>query len=552
MKMNLKAWLMVGGVLSASAGMATPATGAAPMRPLMGWASWNSLGCDISEEIILAQAEAMVKTGLRDAGYRYINLDDGAFGGRDAQGHIKPHPTRFPNGFKAMVAKIHAMGLKVGTYSDAGDHTCAGLFNGDTLGMGTGLWKHEQMDAHDRFIDDGFDFIKVDWCGGRHAKLDEREQYTRIANAIRSTGRKDVMFNVCRWCYPGTWISGVADSWRTGGDIRANWGSLRGAIMRNLYLAPYCSFGHYNDMDMMQVGRLVGKTKPARFREFKSDTGLTLAEETTHFGLWCILSSPLAIGCDLREIPESTVKLLTNPELLSMSQNDLGLQASVVWRDGDLIALAKDADELYGKSRFVALFNASNRDHTFELATKVFDLGGKVAIRDLAARADLAPCQGTLKLAVAPHETKFLKLTAAERLDREVYEAEDAFLTAYQELRNKEKAGTAYARAHRGASGGWGVGWLGRGAGNDLVWPSVRVTRGGNYTFALSYVSCEDRKLFMQIDGGEPVPLATPKTDKFTTLRFSQKLSAGTHKIRLFNETGWMADVDCLKITLEK
>ena len=520
---------------------AADAVTAAPGRPLMGWASWNAFGCDISEELIRSQAEVMATNGLKAAGYRYINIDDGSFGGRAADGHILPNPNRFPRGFKALVTRIHELGLKAGTYSDAGDSTCAGLFNGDKLGLGTGLYRHEKMDAEDRFVKDGFDFIKVDWCGGRKLNLDRREQYTRIAEAMRGTGRTDLHLNICCWTYPGTWVDGVAGSWRVKGDIRANWRSLRAAVLDNLYRSGYCSFGHYNDMDMMQVGRLVGQTKQARFREFRSDTGLTPAEETTHFALWCMLSSPLMIGCDLREMPASTLKLLTNRFLLGTSQNDLGLAAYVARREGDVYLLVKDADARFGRARQIAVFNAGDAERTVSVQFADVDLGGSVAAFDLLECVDIGAFENNLSVRVPAHGTRVLRLDAERRLERTVYEAETARLSRYGQQ------GHVGTYGHKGASGDVRVGYIGNSEANDLVWKDVKVDRVGRRTLEFRFASCEDRFFFVQIDGGERHRVEAKYTHGgFGTSSLTLDLAPGVHTVRISNPNAWAPDLDAM------
>ena len=207
--------------LLAVALMAT-ATAVGQEGPTMGWSSWNTFGVNISESIIKGQADAMVSKGLLDVGFDHINIDDGYFGGRDAEdGHLLIHATRFPNGLKPVADYIHEKGLKAGIYSDAGRNTCGSMFNGDVTGKGVGLYEHDQQDADFFFKDCGFDFIKVDFCGGSyyhnedHLVLDEQARYTAIAEAIKNTGRTDVRMNACRWAYPGTWVDNAAFSWRT-------------------------------------------------------------------------------------------------------------------------------------------------------------------------------------------------------------------------------------------------------------------------------------------------------------------------------------------------
>ena len=333
--------------------LAKPLPDTGVKRPLLGWSSWNTFGIKISEDVIVETAKAMATNGLKEAGYLYVNIDDGFFCGHDKDGKLRIIEERFPNGMKKVADEIHALGLKAGIYSDAGVNTCGGLFN-DRRGLGSGLYGHDAEDCKYYFNDCGYDFIKVDFCGGREQKLDVRKRYTEISKAIKATGR-DIRFNICRWAFPGTWAADVAESWRTTGDIRASWKFLKSYVRENLYLSAYCSPGHYNDMDMLEVGHLKGRVKTAFG---KKDTGFTADEEALHFGVWCIMSSPLLVGCDVRTIPEQTKALITNPYLLAMSQNDLGLQAYVVQRVGaDGYVLVKDADERFGTASRCSIFS---------------------------------------------------------------------------------------------------------------------------------------------------------------------------------------------------
>lgn len=296
----------------------------------MGWSSWNTYRINISEYLIKQQAEAMVSLGLKDAGYRYINIDDGFFGYRDEKGILQTHPERFPNGVKCVADHIHRLGLKAGIYSDAGANTCGSLWDADPNGVGVGLYGHEKQDADLYFNQWGFDFIKIDYCGaGQQLDLDERERYTAISKAIGEVCSRDISVNICRWAFPGTWARSLARSWRISGDISPRWSSVKSIIRKNLYLSAYAGDGHYNDMDMLEIGR-----------------GLTQTEEEVHFGLWCLMSSPLLIGCDLTTISEASLKLLKNKELIAINQDQLGLQAYVVQHEGEGYVLVKDIEQL--------------------------------------------------------------------------------------------------------------------------------------------------------------------------------------------------------------
>jgi alpha-galactosidase len=183
---------------STSAGSALPVGRAAavasrPQTPIMGWSSWNNFHAAINEQIIKGQADAMVSSGMQAAGYRYVNVDDGFFGGRDKQGNLMAHPTRFPGGMRAVSDYIHSKGLKAGIYSDAGINTCASYWDKDTVGVGMGLHGHEAQDLKRLLQDWNYDFIKVDWCGGKYAPT---RCTTSAAGSFRASGP-------CRWPTPG-------------------------------------------------------------------------------------------------------------------------------------------------------------------------------------------------------------------------------------------------------------------------------------------------------------------------------------------------------------
>ena len=522
--------------------------------PLMGWSSWNTFGVDISEEIILSVAEAMATNGLKAAGYTYVNIDDGFFWGHNDKGELQFHPQRFPKGMKGTVDGIHALGLKAGIYSDAGADTCGSMWGGsgsggkDKGGVGGGLYGHDAADCRLHFNELGFDFIKVDYCGGGRLKLNEKDRYTEISRAIRATGRNDVRFNICRWAFPGTWAADIAESWRTTGDIRANWKSVKSIIAENLYLSAYAKPGHYNDMDMLEVGQRVGQMKTV-FGSKNGDTGLTEEEEVTHFGMWCMLSSPLLIGCDVRTIPEFTLKLITNPYLLAVSQNDLGCQAYVAERMGDAYILVKDAERKFGTSRYVALYNGSDQEVEFKVKSATLDLGGEVQAFDLVAKADVGAFTGEVTVKVAPHASRFYRFDAEKRLMRTVYEAETAYLREYQELRKCEEAGTAAPGEFKEASQGVLVRYLGNRERNDLVWPEVKVDEEGTYLLEFHYASPDDRMMNLQVDGGETKALLARATNgKIDSVRAYVQLKAGVHQVRLFNGEAWLPDMDRLVI----
>ncbi|MGN6639228.1 MAG: glycoside hydrolase family 27 protein, partial [Mucilaginibacter sp.] len=163
--------------------------------PIMGWSSWNNFRVNIDEKMIREQADAMVKTGLYDAGYRFINIDDGYFGGRDSTGRLFVDARKFPSGMKALVDYIHSKRLKAGIYTDAGKNTCGSIWDKDPNGVGSGIYGHIGQDCDLFFKNWGFDFLKVDWCGGEAMKLDEQTEYLKIISAVKTID-SNIVFNV--------------------------------------------------------------------------------------------------------------------------------------------------------------------------------------------------------------------------------------------------------------------------------------------------------------------------------------------------------------------
>ncbi len=523
--------------------LSLPLCAAADNPPLMGWSSWNTYGFQINDSVIQAQADAMVELGFKECGYNHINIDDGFFGGRDAEGNLLIHPERFPNGLRGLVDYIHAKGLKAGIYSDAGRNTCASYWGKpkDEIGRGVGLYGHDAADFDLYFNPDklNFDFIKIDYCGAdagnndESLDLDVEQRYKEIAAALEAVGRDDITWNICRWAFPGTWACEIADSWRTTEDIYLGWESVKSIINQSLYLSAYTSYGRYNDMDMLEVGR-----------------GLTEEEDKTHFGMWCIMSSPLLIGCDMNDIKGNALELMQNKELIALNQNTLGLQAYVVKRENGAYVLVKDVEEKYGTKRAVAFYNPTNASVEMSIAFSQLDLAGDVKVRDLFEKKDKGVYEGSYSVTVPAHGTRIYKLEAEQRLERTLYEAETAWLTDYQEIKNNEVYGTAIYSEKNGCSGGVAVGWLGNRDSNDLQWRNVYSKEGGEYTLRVYFVTGDNRTMKLSVNGGEAI-VYTGNSGGWGTVgaaEFDVVLEKGENVVRLFNESGYMGDIDKMEI----
>lgn len=377
--------------------------------PIMGWASWNRFRTDISEERMRCQADALISTGLAEYGYEYFNMDDGFFGGRQKDGRLQFHKDRFPNGIKVVADYVHSLGLKAGIYSEGGKNTCAYYWDNEgENGVGVGLYEHEEHDLKMFLEDYGFDFIKVDWCGGQKLDLDEQEQYTKIAKIIddiRARTGRCIVFNICRWQFPGVWATKIADSWRTGADIRPTFESIVYQLDNIRSLARYTSPGHVNDLDMMQLGN-----------------GLSNDEEKSHFAMWCMMSTPLMIGCDLTIIPQSTLGILKNKELIAINQDSACLQAYVSKEiknsHGEVVGEVwiKNLGCNNSCEKAIAFFNRSDEDVKFKITLSDIGLSGDIiSVRDLWEHTDIS-CDKILDVDVKRHCTKVYRVKATQSI----------------------------------------------------------------------------------------------------------------------------------------
>ena len=279
------------------------------LTPQMGWSSWNKFQGNINEDIIKSIADAMVASGLKDAGYTYINIDDCWHGKRDADGFIQADPKHFPHGIKALADYVHSRGLKLGIYSDAGSETCAGR---------PGSLGHEYQDAL-QYARWEVDYLKYDWCNTTN--VNAQGAYQLMRDALQAAGRP-IFFSMCEWGdnHPWRWAKGIGDSWRIGPDIWCSFDSTHvfptyiqcsiiDCINRNDSLRSYAGPGHWNDPDMLEVGN-----------------GLSANQDRAHFTMWCMMASPLILGNDVRNMSDETKAILTNRDLIAIDQDKLGVQ----------------------------------------------------------------------------------------------------------------------------------------------------------------------------------------------------------------------------------
>jgi alpha-galactosidase len=373
------------------------------LTPPMGWNSWNCFGCDVTEANVRAAADAMVASGLINHGWTYINIDDCWEAGRDADGNVLANQ-KFPD-MKALTDYVHSKGLKIGLYSSPGPKTCAGH---------EGSYQHEELDAR-RYGEWGFDYLKYDWCsyGGivpnpDHAGLMKPYQVMRAA---LDQAPRDILFSLCQYGMGNVWEWGAevgGNCWRTTGDIRDTWSSMAGIGFGQAGHEKFAGPGHWNDPDMLVVGYVgwSAKVRPTR---------LTPNEQYTHISLWCLLCSPLLIGCDMTRLDDFTLNLLTNDEVLDVSQDPLGRQAARIAMNGSLEVWAKDLED---GSKAVGLFNRSDDAATITVKWSELGVSGQQSVRDLWRQQNLGKFPAQFQTVMPRHGVALVKVAPAQSVEK--------------------------------------------------------------------------------------------------------------------------------------
>ena len=364
-----------------------PSDALAPTPP-MGWNSWNKFACNVSEQLIRETADAMVASGMQDAGYRYVVIDDCWQVARDSAGTIVADAERFPSGMKALADYVHAKGLKFGLYSDAGLKTCEGR---------PGSRGYEYQDAR-TYADWGVDYLKYDWC--HHGTQNAEASYRLMRDALDASGRL-ITLSICEWGSnkPWLWARDIGHLWRTTGDIKDCWVCERGLswtsiLDRQVGLESYAGPGGWNDPDMLEVG----------------NGGMTLVEYRAHFSLWAILAAPLMAGNDLRSMTPEIRDILTNREVIAVDQDPLGRQGRKVRDDGDVEVWAK---ELADGSRAVALLNRGESAIAIAVAWPEigYTEGLRASVRDLWTHRDIGQVRGSYTAEVPAHGVVLVRIT---------------------------------------------------------------------------------------------------------------------------------------------
>jgi hypothetical protein len=371
----------------------------------MGWASWNSFAAKINYSVIKAQADAMVASGLKAAGYQYVNIDEGWWQGtRDSAGNITIDTSEWPGGMQAIADYIHGIGLKAGIYTDAGKDGCGYYYpTGRPAAPGSGSEGHYEQDFL-QFSKWGFDFVKVDWCGGSKEGLDAKTAYQKISDAIKKattqTGRPMVL-SVCNWGdqSPWNWAPSLSTMWRTSQDI-IYYGDAPDMkrVLTNFDSAQHPTAqtpGHYNDPDMLIVGM----------------PGFSLAQNRTHLALWAIAGAPLLAGNKLDSMSAETKSVLTNAEVIAMNQDPLAKQGVRVSDDSGRQVYSK---VLSGTARrAVLLLNRGTSAATITVRFTDIGLGASASVRNVWTATDLGTQTTSYATSVPPSDSVLLLVTGS-------------------------------------------------------------------------------------------------------------------------------------------
>ena len=349
--------------------------------PPMGWNSWNHYGCAIDDATVRAQADAMVASGMKDAGYQYVNIDDCWEGERDANGYIHPNK-KFPD-MKALADYLHAKGLKLGIYSSPGPLTCAKY---------EGSYGHERQDA-ESYAGWGVDLLKYDWCSARdHYHGPEiPTAFIKMHDALVKAGRPIVFSMHARGPIWEWGLAAGGNLWRTTGDISNDYGRMTAIGFEEVGLEKYAGPGHWNDPDMLEVGN--GK--------------LNDAESRLHMSLWCMLAAPLIAGNDLTSMSPATRAILTNPEVIAVDQDAAGVQAHRVSEVGPLEVWMKPMAD---GSKVVGLFNREQGTLPITVNFRELGVSGTVQVRDLWAHKDLGQFTGSFSADVGEHDVVLIRI----------------------------------------------------------------------------------------------------------------------------------------------
>ncbi len=364
--------------------------------PPMGWANWNHYFCDYNDQTIRDQADALVSTGMRDLGYKYLIIQECIAPARNADGSLIVDSKRFPHGIRDLADYIHSRGLKAGIYTDVGPFTCFSDIHYQ------GSYDHEQQDAA-TFASWGIDLIEEDFCN-KPKDHTGRELYQRMAAAIRSTGRPMLLY-ICSWGEesPWEWARGVGQFWRTTGDIsmqknHATWDEIVRNFESNAQHSSFNGPDSWNDPDMLEVG----------------NPGITPTEARSHFSMWAISGAPLLAGADLTHMDAETLAIFTNTDVLAVDQDPLGSGPLKVPSANQNIEIwQKPLGSKSSSTRAVLLLNRGSQPTTASVRWQDVGIPPNSTVRDLWSHQDLGPFPSGYSTQLPPHASVLLKISSA-------------------------------------------------------------------------------------------------------------------------------------------
>ena len=524
------------------------------LTPPMGWNSWNVFHENINEKQIQEIADAMVSSGLRDAGYIYLNLDDNWMDTkRDAQGNLQNNPNTFPSGMKAIADYVHAKGLKFGLYGDRGLRTCH-HYNSKWDSQ-SGSYMHEEQDAK-KLAEWGVDYWKYDNCDPAQGS-NQQEDYTRMSNALRHSGR-DIVFSICAWEYKD-WMPAIANLWRTTFDIGPEWISTswyRGVyeiIDANDQYWKIAKPGHWNDPDMLEVG----------------NRGLTYEEQKSQMTMWSMMAAPIMISSDVRNMSDETKGLYLNKDMIAINQDSLGVQGHRVSNvDGKQVW----TKPLKNGDMAVALLNNNNSTQTVECNFADIGVEGEVEVRDAWQKKDLGALSH-VSVELPAHGSALLRLIT-KPVPREPFNGEAFAIPGIIEAEDFDVSGVGFGNAsynemdseNHGDSDyrpGTGVDLYKKATGiivgynqaGEWLEYTVKVATSGKYMMNASVASANSTSSFklsmddLDITQEIAVPAATSgenNYDEYNTVEAEVSLTEGEHILR-FTVTGDWMDIDWIK-----
>ena len=557
---GLKKYSFGGAIALAFCGLASQAFAhpdSLVLTPPLGWNSWNVFHENINEKQIQEIADAMVSSGLKDAGYIYLNLDDNWMDTkRDAQGNLQNNPKTFPSGMKAIADYVHAKGLKFGLYGDRGKRTCH-HYNSKWDSQ-SGSNGHEEQDAK-KLAEWGVDYWKYDNCDSDPNT--QEKDYTAMSKALRNSGR-DIVFSICMWEYK-EWMPKIANLWRTTFDIGPEWISTswyRGVyeiIDANNKYWQIAKPGHWNDPDMLEVG----------------NRGLSYEEQRSQMTMWSIMAAPIMISSDVRSMSNETKELYLNKDMIAINQDSLGVQGH---RISDVNGKQVWTKPLKNGDIAVALLNNNSSTQTVECNFADLGVEGEVEVRDAWKKKDLGPLSH-VSIELPAHGSALLRLVV-KPVPRGLFKGEAFAIpgkiemedfdinglgqgnTTYNENDTEDHGAGEGGTSYRPGTGvdiykkatGYIVGY--NQAGEWLEY-TVKVAATGTYTMLAAVASANNTSSFkLSMDGKDiteeiAVPQATTgedNYDEYNEVKASVSLTEGEHILR-FTVTGDWMDIDYIK-----